>query len=447
MRMIKAQKILLVTALILVLPVVLANKNHGRVDLISKPSAMAARFKNSKRLVIVRCCGNRRCSDVTRKKLMTTALTKKTTITNVKKHPNSTTIMKEVETTEQETTEQTLFATREELSFSTTSSQPESTTEIQQTPVLTLPEPTVTTLDASSEPTSSSYSTTYSTTASVTFSTTPSIEENGSTTMETTTISRETTATTSPTKTAISSSIKTTSPTLTTTRLTTTRTTTTKITTTTRPQPCLAKFNCQSFGKMLSAKTPIPSSIAGSAFTSCGRSYFAGGTSVSLSTAATYCKAKNLSLLSIDSPLEFRCLLNLFKYLVKAYPSFSYYWTSGANEGDRCDDFKVYSWCSLNDTLLSAEFSPTMSPNNSLWSIAMPSNKTADRCLLFKFNRTTTESKGLQHLSCQRTFPYICEPACQKPNCPSSCDPDDSLFYANKTLIGLEYFVEILIRV
>ncbi|XP_059479104.1 uncharacterized protein LOC132198857 [Neocloeon triangulifer] len=466
MSMMKIPKIVLVIAPLLVLSVVFA-KNRKAVNLMAKPSAMAARSHNLRRLTIVRCCGKKRCSDVTRKKLLTTALNKISAITNFKKPLNVTTTLKEVETTGQEIIDQTQFSTDEVTSqtqeelpssadvmisdqSSTTSfenhlqTQPNSATEKLQTFILS--DSTTAKLDAANETpgvSSQTPSLTVNAASVVPLSVSnPSIQENQGTItlVQTNALSLTTTTNSVASKSAsvatTTTSVATTTTKLTTTRTTTKRTTTTTATTTTTPPPCNAKSNCQTFGQMASVKTPVASTIAGSAYTSCGRSYFAGSTSVSVSTAAAHCKAKQLSLLSIDTALEFQCLLDLFKtYIVNANPNFNNFWTSGANEGELCEDFKVYSWCSLNNTLLSSEFSPTRSPNSSFWSIATATNKTADRCLLFKFNRSTTESKGLQHLPCQRNVPYICEPPCQKPNCPLSCDPDDFLFDANQKLI------------
>jgi hypothetical protein len=86
------------------------------------------------------------------------------------------------------------------------------------------------------------------------------------------------------------------------------------------------------------------------------------------------------------------------------------FWTSGANDGDQCDVQGIYAWCSLSEVV----------PKGLLNTYAKPSKLTTERCLCF--NATGKDnSSALMHSDCSVKLPYICEPTCKEPQCPSGC--------------------------
>jgi hypothetical protein len=86
----------------------------------------------------------------------------------------------------------------------------------------------------------------------------------------------------------------------------------------------------------------------------------------------------------------------------------SSFWSSGSNEGDLCNTLKVYSWCSLESTLIAPEF---VSPggNNLFWRNSTAGDAEMDRCLVYKLNSSSSEIAGFEHSPCSAQNFYICE--------------------------------------
>jgi hypothetical protein len=141
--------------------------------------------------------------------------------------------------------------------------------------------------------------------------------------------------------------------------------------------------------------------------------------------AATFCSSMNMSVLSFESIAELFCLLKMipagaqipitiicklklcFLYLDKRALKF---WTSGANDGDRCVVEGVYAWCSLNEVV----------PKGLLTSYMKPANSSTEHCLVMNA-AGKDNSSALAHSDCAVKMPYICEPTCKQPTCPSGC--------------------------
>jgi hypothetical protein len=86
------------------------------------------------------------------------------------------------------------------------------------------------------------------------------------------------------------------------------------------------------------------------------------------------------------------------------------FWTSGANDGISCDVQGVYAWCALGELV----------PPGMLSAFIKPSNSSSERCLLLNA-ASTDNSTSLTHANCTQKMPYICEPPCKAPKCPSEC--------------------------
>jgi hypothetical protein len=86
------------------------------------------------------------------------------------------------------------------------------------------------------------------------------------------------------------------------------------------------------------------------------------------------------------------------------------FWTSGANDGDQCDVEGSYAWCSLSEIV----------PKGLLTAYMKPANLSTERCLLLNAAGKDNNS-ALAHSDCTVKMPYICEPACKGPTCPSVC--------------------------
>jgi len=145
-----------------------------------------------------------------------------------------------------------------------------------------------------------------------------------------------------------------------------------------------------------------------------------------ISEAMFLCSSMKMSLISIDSVAKLLCLfklipagVNLFIYyniykLKLTNPDFklSTFITSAVNDDDRCDQEGVYSWCSLNKTLLL----PAL-----MKSFTKPSVKYQDRCLAFNASSSTDNSSALARTSCtENSLPFICEPSSKSPTCPGA---------------------------
>jgi hypothetical protein len=140
--------------------------------------------------------------------------------------------------------------------------------------------------------------------------------------------------------------------------------------------------------------------------------------------AASNCARKNLSLISINSTQEWQCLLNansgnetIFiiagKKILKCgnaalRATGASFWTSGSNEGEYCNTLNVYSWCSLNGTLMKPEFL-ALGGGASYWKNTAATNPADERCLIYSLNSTSSETTGLEHASCNASNYYICE--------------------------------------
>jgi len=138
--------------------------------------------------------------------------------------------------------------------------------------------------------------------------------------------------------------------------------------------------------------------------------------------AASNCAKNNLSLLSIPSALEWQCLakansgkqINFLKskkagfFNVALRATGASFWTSGSNEGEFCNSLNVYSWCSLNKTLLQPEFLAS-GGGASYWKNTTAANSEADRCLIYKLNETVSENTGFEHAPYSANNFYICE--------------------------------------
>jgi hypothetical protein len=86
------------------------------------------------------------------------------------------------------------------------------------------------------------------------------------------------------------------------------------------------------------------------------------------------------------------------------------FWTSGANDGDQCDVQGVYAWCTLSEVV----------PKGFLTAYMKPANSSTERCLLLNA-AGKDNSSALAHSDCSVKMPYICEPTCKGPTCPSGC--------------------------
>jgi hypothetical protein len=86
------------------------------------------------------------------------------------------------------------------------------------------------------------------------------------------------------------------------------------------------------------------------------------------------------------------------------------FWTSGANDGDQCDVEGAYAWCSLSEVV----------PKGLLNAYMKPANASTERCLLLNA-AGKDNSSALAHSDCSVKMPYICEPTCKIPSCPSGC--------------------------
>jgi hypothetical protein len=144
------------------------------------------------------------------------------------------------------------------------------------------------------------------------------------------------------------------------------------------------------------------------------------------------CASMNMSLLSIDSIAELFCLLKLipagtsfisqitrtyFIMMMKRVSNASdkranTFWTSGSNEGENCEAQSVYASCSLGKKL----------PPGLLKGFLQPAvAASAERCIVL--NATGTDnSSALSHRNCSTAaLPFMCEPTCLEPTCPSNC--------------------------
>jgi hypothetical protein len=86
------------------------------------------------------------------------------------------------------------------------------------------------------------------------------------------------------------------------------------------------------------------------------------------------------------------------------------FWTSGANDGISCDVQSVYMWCALSELV----------PPGLLSAFIKPTTSASERCLLLDA-AGTDNSTTLAHSNCTQKMPYICEPKCKQPKCPSEC--------------------------
>jgi len=84
------------------------------------------------------------------------------------------------------------------------------------------------------------------------------------------------------------------------------------------------------------------------------------------------------------------------------------FWTSGSNEGDFCNTLNVYSWCSLENTLLLPDYF-TEAGSKVVWKNMTAKKPDVDRCLVLGLNKTDKEITGLEHETCNATNFYICE--------------------------------------
>jgi hypothetical protein len=135
-----------------------------------------------------------------------------------------------------------------------------------------------------------------------------------------------------------------------------------------------------------------------------------------------------MSLLSIETITEIMCLVKLipkgnFKHFAAPESLLNnnvldFKWKTFLTAGSRestasCGDApKIYSWCSTGSNIIPNLISNFLKP---------AINSLTDRCL--SFNReSTTNASALEHMECNvNTVPYICEPKCDTPTCPSSC--------------------------
>jgi hypothetical protein len=130
----------------------------------------------------------------------------------------------------------------------------------------------------------------------------------------------------------------------------------------------------------------------------------------------------NMSVLSFESLAELFCLLkmiptskynfhprdivmNQFTLPAKRGKKF---WTSGANDGENCEG--VYAWCALSELV----------PTGLLTAFTKAATSSSDHCLSLD-TAGTDNSSVLAHSNCTNKMPYICEPKCKGPTCPSTC--------------------------
>jgi hypothetical protein len=85
------------------------------------------------------------------------------------------------------------------------------------------------------------------------------------------------------------------------------------------------------------------------------------------------------------------------------------FWTSGANDGASCNVQGVYMWCALSELV----------PPGLMSAFIKPTNSSSERCLLLDA-AGADNSTTLAHSNCTQKMPYICEPNCKAPKCPSS---------------------------
>ncbi|XP_065345661.1 uncharacterized protein LOC135943158 [Cloeon dipterum] len=184
---------------------------------------------------------------------------------------------------------------------------------------------------------------------------------------------------------------------------------TTSLKTTTTPAPCF--LNCSDFNDFLLMPTRKPSQSDGSIqySTSCKRQYYVSKTAVSRNEAALRCKALDMNLLTVTSLEELDCL--------SSFPDT--FWTSGSMEGLNCGLEKRFTWCSTG-----YDISPTLISTEKYWLRTDTTPSTLERCLAVVTSMNPL-NQGMTHRNCDDALPYICQfPV----DCPKQCNKNASLF-------------------
>ncbi|CAB3387042.1 Hypothetical predicted protein [Cloeon dipterum] len=185
---------------------------------------------------------------------------------------------------------------------------------------------------------------------------------------------------------------------------------TTSLKTTTTPAPCF--LNCSDFNDfLLRMPTQKPSQSDGSIqySTSCKRQYYVSKTAVSRNEAALRCKALDMNLLTVTSLEELNCL--------SSFPDT--FWTSGSMEGKNCGLEKRFSWCSTG-----YDISPTLISMEKFWLRTDATPSTLERCLAV-VTSINPLNQGMIYRNCDDALPYICQ---FNVDCPKQCQKNPSLF-------------------
>ncbi|XP_059471461.1 uncharacterized protein LOC132194301 [Neocloeon triangulifer] len=157
----------------------------------------------------------------------------------------------------------------------------------------------------------------------------------------------------------------------------------------------------------------------------CNRQYFLSTDKKTQKEAAIECCKYGLSLLSVETYDEIKCLVDMNNwFLGSAAP----YWTSLTNDGIGCA--RSPSWC------------PSGAPvtKDIPWTTGEPSDPINENCAALWYSNYDYKYTGLQDFACNVPQYYICEgdvqPECQ-PSCPvTTCTKDNSLFGGDGKLLN-----------